>query len=276
MFNIVGFPLDLERIISYNKPTVMGVLTSDGFIISSFFPLSWNSSKGGVMLSRNVLLSVLVIAAFAIVLSGCAQKQEQAERPKAETEAPEKKAEGSPEAMKVAQVLADSLKQDVAVIETDLGNIFFKFYEEDAPLHAANFKKLAGEGFYDGCSFHRIIPGFVIQGGDPFSKDEDRSDDGTGGPGYTIPAEIKVQHTRGSVAAARQGDQVNPEKRSSGSQFYICMKELPNLDRGGYSVYGQVVEGMDVADKIVAVDRDRRDNPLQKIEMKKVYIVSPN
>jgi len=160
---------------------------------------------------------------------------------------------------------------EVAVIETDFGNIVFKFHEE-APQHEANFKKLAGEGYYDGCTFHRVIPNFMIQGGDPLSKDDDRSNDGTGGPGYTIPAEIKVKHKRGSVAAARTGDQVNPERASSGSQFFICVVDLPSLDAGGYTVFGHVIEGMDVADKIVNVDRDSQDNPHEKVEMKRVYI----
>ena len=229
--------------------------------------------------SRTILLFVLILAGFAVLFSGCGQKQEKAEmpkeQPKAESQAQEQKVVGSPEATAVAQGWADSLQTDIAVIETDSGHIFFRFYESEAPGHAANFKKLAREGFYNGCTFHRVVPGFVIQGGDPLSKDEDISDDGRGGPGYTIPAELGVKHTRGSVAAARQGDQVNPEKRSSGSQFYICMKDLPNLDAGGYSVFGQVVQGMDVADKIVTVKRDRMEKALDRVEMKKVYIVSP-
>ena len=142
------------------------------------------------MLSRQVFLAVLVVVAIAFALSGCSQKQEQEQGQMSG-------------AVKKAQELANSERQDVVVIETDLGSMFFKFYEEDAPQHAANFKKLSKEGFYDGCTFHRIVPNFVIQGGDPLSKDEDRSNDGTGGPGYTVPAEIKVKHTRGSVAAAR-------------------------------------------------------------------------
>lgn len=205
------------------------------------------------MLRHRIPLSVLIIFLFAFSMFGCSSEKE---------------------AMKKAQATANSLKQDVVFIETDFGSIFFKFYEEEAPQHTANFKKLAREGFYDGCTFHRVIPDFMIQGGDPLSKDDDRSNDGTGGPGYTVPAEMTVKHKRGSVAAARRGDQVNPEKRSSGSQFYICVVDLPGLDELGYSVFGQVIEGMDVADKIVSVDRDRRDNPLQKIEMK-IYVVSP-
>jgi cyclophilin family peptidyl-prolyl cis-trans isomerase len=156
---------------------------------------------------------------------------------------------------------------EVAVIETKMGKLVLEFYEKDAPKTVANFKKLAKEGFYDGTTFHRVIPGFMIQGGDPNSKDDDRSNDGTGGPGYTVEAEIKRDHKRGTLATARQGDQVNPEKRSSGSQFFINVKDNDFLNNQ-YTVFGTVIAGMDVADKIVAAPRDRRDNPNEKIDMK--------
>jgi cyclophilin family peptidyl-prolyl cis-trans isomerase len=131
----------------------------------------------------------------------------------------------------------------------------------------ANFIKLAKEGFYDGTTFHRVIPGFMIQGGDPNSKDNDRSNDGRGGPGYEIPAEIKRDHTRGTLATARKGDDVNPQKKSSGSQFFINVKDNDFLNHE-YTVFGKVIEGLDVADKIVGADRDRNDNPVEKVEMK--------
>ena len=160
---------------------------------------------------------------------------------------------------------------DVAVITTDMGVIELRFLETIAPGHAANFKRLAREGFYDGTTFHRVIPGFMIQGGDPYSKDDFRGNDGTGGPGYTIPAEISARHRRGSVAAARTGDQVNPERRSSGSQFYICVVPTPFLD-GQYTVFAHVISGMEVADRIVQVPRDERDNPLSPVIMRSVRI----
>ncbi|NQU09371.1 peptidylprolyl isomerase [bacterium] len=156
---------------------------------------------------------------------------------------------------------------EVAVIETRFGRMVLEFYENDAPKTVANFKKLAREGFYNGTTFHRVIPNFMIQGGDPNSKDDDRSNDGIGGPGYTVEAEIKRPHTRGTVATARQGDQVNPQRRSSGSQFFINVVDNKGLN-GGYTVFGQVLEGMEVADKIAAVARDPRDNPREKVEMK--------
>jgi cyclophilin family peptidyl-prolyl cis-trans isomerase len=144
----------------------------------------------------------------------------------------------------------------VAVLETVLGTIVIKFADQDAPKTVTNFKKLVKQGFYDGTCFHRVIPGFMIQGGDPNSRDADPSNDGIGGPGYTVPAEIKLKHVRGAVATARQGDQVNPARASSGSQFFIDVAPQPSLDQGGYTVFGQVIQGMSVVDKIVALGAD--------------------
>jgi cyclophilin family peptidyl-prolyl cis-trans isomerase len=157
--------------------------------------------------------------------------------------------------------------EDVAVIKTTMGTIAFRFHEKDAPKHVANFKKLAGEKFYDGTTFHRVIPAFMIQGGDPNSKDADRSNDGSGSAGYTIAAEFNANpHLRGTVSMARAAD-----PNSASCQFFICVKPQAFLD-GKYSVFGEVIEGMDVVDKIVAVPRDAKDNPLDKVIMEKVTI----
>jgi cyclophilin family peptidyl-prolyl cis-trans isomerase len=137
---------------------------------------------------------------------------------------------------KKSVVAQDTLK-GLVVIETSLGDITIKLLDDKAPKHAANFRKLAKDKFFEGTTFHRVIPGFMIQGGDPNSKDGDRSNDGMGGPDYTVEAEIGVSHDRGVVAAARQGDQVNPERRSNGSQFYITVAPAKFLD-GQYSVFG--------------------------------------
>ena len=166
---------------------------------------------------------------------------------------------------------ADS--NEVAIIETKFGKIVVEFYDKDAPKTIANFKKLAKEGFYNGTTFHRVIPGFMIQGGDPNSKNPDRGTHGSGGPGYTVEAEIKREHKRGTVATARLGDNVNPKKASSGSQFFINVKDNDFLN-GNYTVFGNVIAGMDVADKIVAAPRDSRDNPNEKVDMKKVSITT--
>jgi cyclophilin family peptidyl-prolyl cis-trans isomerase len=157
--------------------------------------------------------------------------------------------------------------EDVAVLKTSLGTIVFRFNEKDAPLHVANFKKLASEKFYDGTTFHRVIPNFMIQGGDPNSKDADRTNDGLGGSGKNVNAEFNAnKHLRGTVSMARAQD-----PNSASSQFFICVRPQTSLD-GKYSVFGQVIEGMDVVDKIVAVPRDARDNPIDKVVMEKVTI----
>jgi peptidyl-prolyl cis-trans isomerase B (cyclophilin B) len=144
------------------------------------------------------------------------------------------------------------LAAEYAVIYTGHGEIKIELHTDKAPATVANFKKLVNEGFYNGLTFHRVIPGFVAQGGDP-------QGDGTGGPGYTLPAEIhpQLRHITGAVATARQGDAVNPQRRSSGSQFYICLAPAPHLD-GAYTIFGQVVAGMDKVQKIRKGDRMER------------------
>lgn len=186
----------------------------------------------------------------------------------------------------------------MVLISTTMGDIKVKLYDT-APEHKKNFLKLAKEGYLDSTLFHRVIPGFMIQGGDPDSKRAMPGQPlGMGGPNYTIPAEIGAKHFRGALSAARQPDQVNPEKRSSGSQFYIVQngplpqaqldqivqmkgpnfytpQEIdyylkvggyPPLD-GDYTVFGQVTEGLDVVDKIANAQRDPRDRPMQDIRM---------
>mgnify|MGYP005754778345 CR=1 FL=1 len=161
-------------------------------------------------------------------------------------------------------------KDQLVTIETPQGEIKLVLFE-DTPKHRENFLKLAKEGFYDGTTFHRVIDGFMIQGGDPNTKDDDPSNDGSGNPGYTIPAEINPQHkhVRGAVAAARTGDHVNPQRASSGSQFYIVENHdgTPMLDQA-YTVFGQVVDGLDVVDKIAEVPKGGRDRPLSDVKMK--------
>ena len=156
-----------------------------------------------------------------------------------------------------------------AILETTMGDIEIAFFPDVAPGHVDNFKKLAGEGFYDGTIFHRVIPGFMIQGGDPNSKSENRETHGAGGPGYDIKAEFNdTKHVRGIVSMARSQD---PD--SAGSQFFIVLKDSPFLD-GQYTVFGRVVDGMDVADKIVNSERDSRDNPLDRIVIETVTVTA--
>jgi len=157
-----------------------------------------------------------------------------------------------------------------AVVETKFGNMELRFFPEVAPNHVNNFIELAKKGFYDGTIFHRVIPGFMIQGGDPNSKNADKSQHGMGGPGYTVKAEFNEKpHKRGTLSMARSS---HPD--SAGSQFFICVADAPFLDRQ-YTVFGEVVSGMDVADKIVNQPRDRRDNPNERIEMKIRIVEAP-
>ncbi len=144
-----------------------------------------------------------------------------------------------------------------------VGDIILRFYSEVAPNHVANFIKLAKEGFYDGTTFHRVIPGFMIQGGDPNSKTQDRASHGAGGPGYHVKAEFNSKpHRRGILSMARAND-----PGSAGSQFFICVADAHFLD-WKYTVFGEVTSGMEVADTVVDAKRDSRDNPLERIEMK--------
>jgi peptidyl-prolyl cis-trans isomerase B (cyclophilin B) len=150
-----------------------------------------------------------------------------------------------------------------AIVKTKFGEMEVKFFPEVAPKHVENFIKLAKEGKYNGTIFHRVIPGFMIQGGDPNTKDTTKKElYGMGGPGYSVKAEFnEIPHKRGIVSMARSQD---PD--SAGSQFFIVVEDSRFLDHK-YTVFGEVVKGMGVADKIVNQPRDARDNPLERIEM---------
>lgn len=172
------------------------------------------------------------------------------------------------ESMLTDTLVATKLPSDLfmTIKVRDYGTMKIKFYTEDAPKNVTNVANLAIKGFYNGLTFHRIVPGFVVQGGDP-------KGDGTGGPGYTVPAEIKRRHDKGSMAMARTGDMVNPKRESSGSQFYLCLQPLPSLD-GQYTVIGQLVEGMDVLDKLGTVKTGPGDRPEQPVIIEKVFVTT--
>lgn len=142
------------------------------------------------------------------------------------------------------------------------GDIHLNLFPDVAPNHVRNMVKLAKEKFYDGTTFHRVIPNFMIQGGDPNSKEHDRSRHGMGGPGHRINAEFSSKpHKRGTLSMARSQD-----PNSAGSQFFICVADSSFLD-GQYTVFGEVVSGMETVDRIVSAKRDANDNPLDRIEM---------
>ena len=150
-----------------------------------------------------------------------------------------------------------------AIIKTKFGEMEIKFFEDVAPKHVENFMKLAKDGFYNGTIFHRVITGFMIQGGDPNTKDPAKKETyGQGGPDYNVKAEFSdTPHKRGIVSMARAAD---PD--SAGSQFFIVVEDSRFLDRK-YTAFGEVVKGIGVADKIVNVPKDNRDNPLERVEM---------
>jgi peptidyl-prolyl cis-trans isomerase B (cyclophilin B) len=154
-------------------------------------------------------------------------------------------------------------------ITTPFGEIKIRFYPDDAPRHVENFLKLAKMGFYDGTTFHRVVPGFIIQGGDPLSKTADRSLHGSGSPGYWLNPETSDRpHKRGAIGMAKVPRESNSTRdpNDNGSQFYICVDDNSGLDRT-YTVFGEVFRGMEVVDKIVAAARDEFDNPLKPIPM---------
>jgi peptidyl-prolyl cis-trans isomerase B (cyclophilin B) len=169
----------------------------------------------------------------------------------------------NPKTITVTKEEIKKMSETKAIIETKFGNITLRFFPDVAPGHVKNFIDLAKKGLYDGTTFHRVIPGFMIQGGDPNSKDANKSKHGMGGPGYTIKAEFSDRpHKRGTLSMARAG---HPD--SAGSQFFICVADARFLDKQ-YSVFGEVESGLEAVDKIVSQPRDPRDNPNDRIEMK--------
>jgi len=161
-------------------------------------------------------------------------------------------------------------KNPRAVISTKFGDLMVRFYPDEAPSHVDNFVKLAKMGFFDGTTFHRVLPGFMIQGGDPLSKEADRYRHGTGGPGYFLNPEPNDRpHKRGTLSMAkmpRDGSSTR-DFNDNGSQFFICVADSSGLDRR-YTVFGDITRGLEVLDKIVALPRDEYDNPLEPVVIK--------
>ncbi|MGN1232644.1 MAG: peptidylprolyl isomerase [Candidatus Cryptobacteroides sp.] len=218
---------------------------------------------------RKYLFPAICAMALCIIAASCGNNSK-----KAESEAEQAAREDSlrqAEKMAEAEALMQKLEDEpIFDIQTNLGMIKVKLYSK-TPKHKANFEKLALSGFYDGILFHRVIDGFMIQGGDPNTKDTTLVEKyGQGGPGYTIPAEFvpEYRHKKGALAAARRGDAANPERESSGSQFYLVQDEVAcaQLD-GAYTVFGETVEGFDVIDKIAKVATDRRDRPISDVRI---------
>ena len=197
---------------------------------------------------------------FTIMLIGCGQEKKE-----------------QPVTLKAEKSINPKVQEELAVISTQFGDMIVEFYKRAAPKHVESFKLHAKNGFYDGTIFHRVIPGFMIQGGDPNTKGEDVMSYGMGGHAakfygfgdeknmnsWKLPAEFNdIKHTKGILSMARSND-----KNSAGSQFFICDGNPSHLN-AQYTVFGKVIEGLDIIDKIAGLPRDNRNNPLKRIDMK--------
>ena len=225
---------------------------------------------------KRILLGALCIAGAVLLAASCGNSSKKAERKAAEAAAEQARLDSleqvemqqkQKEAMATIATLPD---EPVFDIVTNMGTMKIKLYS-GTPKHRENFAKLALSGYYNGLLFHRVINGFMIQGGDPLTKNPANADKfGTGGPGYTVPAEFvpEYRHKKGALAAARRGDAANPMKESSGSQFYIVQNEAAcaALD-GDYTVFGETISGLDVVDKIASVQTDGKDRPLNDVKI---------
>jgi len=174
-------------------------------------------------------------------------------------------------------VHAQQLGPDVVVMdikigkERDLRRVVIGLYDGAAPQHAENFKELARTRYYKGMQFHRAFPGTLVQTGDPYSRRGPNVRTGTGGPGWTIPAEIRLPHKKGSIAAARLDNKINPARVSNGSQFYVSLKPMPTLN-GQYTVFGRVLEGLEHLEEISRQRTDRNNFPLEKVVIKRIVL----
>ena len=208
---------------------------------------------------KKIIYGILVLAVTASCISSCTSRS--GKKGGEDT--------GLNDSTKTAMEM-EKMKKEEPEFEmvTSLGTMKIKLYSK-TPKHRDNFVKLVAEKYYDGMRFHRVIEGFMIQGGDPYSRDTAQINLwGQGGPGYTVPAEFvnEYWHKKGAIAAARKGDMANPRKASSGSQFYIVHDENSCLHLDGqYTVFGEVTEGLDVIDKIATVATDRYDRPYDDV-----------
>lgn len=219
---------------------------------------------------RKLITFSLCFIGAAALLCSCGNSSRKAQEQQAAEQAAADSVAAAQLEKQVMEKIATLPAEPVFDIITSMGVIKVKLYS-DTPRHRENFAKLALEKYYDGTLFHRVINGFMIQGGDPLSKNPaNKAKFGTGGPDYTVPAEFVPEHThkKGALAAARRGDAANPLKESSGSQFYIVQDAAAcaALD-GDYTVFGETVEGFDVIDAIAAVQTDARDCPLQDVKI---------
>lgn len=229
------------------------------------------------------VFKTLCAAATAALILGCNQSAKKAAEAEAEAALEQarqdsiEKVEQAQKEQKAMEIIPNLPAEPVFDIVTDMGTIKVKLYSK-TPKHRENFAKLALSGYYNGLIFHRVINGFMIQGGDPYTRDTSAAavaKYGQGGPGYTVPAEFvpEYTHKKGALAAARRGDAANPKKESSGSQFYLVQDAdaCAQLD-GGYTVFGETVEGLDIIDRIARVATDRMDRPIKNVTILSVKL----
>ncbi len=221
---------------------------------------------------KKLLFYSLLALGISVLLVGCNNSPKAAQTTEeAETALLDSLKKVEMEKMNEAEkMLAQLPEEPIFDIVTNMGTIKVKLYKK-TPKHRDNFAKLALSGYYDGILFHRVINGFMIQTGDPYTKDSTKANlYGTGGPDYTVPAEFVAEytHVKGALAAARRGDTANPKKESSGSQFYIVQdpETCAQLD-GAYTVFGKTLEGLNVVDAIAQVPVNQRDCPLSQVKI---------
>lgn len=230
---------------------------------------------------KRIIIGALLLSGAILLAASCGNSQKKAEKQAAEAAAEKARLDSleqvemqkkQQEAMATISTLPE---EPVFDIVTNMGTIKVKLYSQ-TPKHRENFAKLALSGYYNGLLFHRVINGFMIQGGDPLTKDPaNAAKFGTGGPGYTVPAEFvpEYKHKKGALAAARRGDSANPMKESSGSQFYLVQDEAACAAlNGDYTVFGETISGLDVIDRIAAVQTDQRDRPVSDVKIVSVRL----
>ena len=229
------------------------------------------------------LISIICLAGAMIIAASCNNSEKKAAAAAAAEAAEQARLDSLEQVEMLAkqqqamETVATLPEEPVFDISTNMGTIRIKLYSQ-TPKHRENFAKLALSGYYDGLLFHRVINGFMIQGGDPLTKNPaNAAKYGTGGPGYTIPAEFvpEYTHKKGALAAARRGDAANPMKESSGSQFYIVQNEAAcaSLD-GDYTVFGETIAGLDIIDSIANVETDGRDCPVNEVRIRTIKLVN--
>ena len=233
-------------------------------------------------MKHNFIIAALALCAMVSSCGNNAKKAEAAAQAAADSTAAVQAEQARQDSIKMVNAekkVSELPDEPVFDIITNMGTMVVKLYSK-TPKHRDNFAKLALSGYYNGILFHRVINGFMIQAGDPLSKDESMKDKwGTGGPDYTVPAEFvpEYKHKKGALAAARRGDAANPYKESSGSQFYLVQspENCAQLD-GAYTVFGETIQGIATIDKIAAVETGARDVPVQPVKIVTIKLHEDN